>query len=666
MLALYIALAFDLPRPYWAMAAVYIVSNPLAGATSSKALYRALGTVIGATAAVILVPLLVNAPELLTLVVGLWTGTLLYISLLHRTPRSYVFMLAGYSLPLIALPVIGSPETIFDTAVARSEEIILGITCAAVVGTVVFPQSISSALAERLSAVLNDAAAWADEILRGEGALPATPLRRQKLASDIASLDLIISQLSYDAGARDAERHARELRSRLLMLLPLFSSLADRLHALKDMDGALSPDLHGTLNDVADWLARGDRSDVATASALVARVEALQPHDSNDWDSMILSSALERLREIVELWQDCVELRTAVAAGRAAANWRPAFRKRRLVASAQHHDHALLVFSAGTVVLGIIVATAFWIVTGWSAGSGFVMMAAVGGSFFAGLDQPTPRIRTMFLVTTASVIVSGIYLFGILPRVHDFEMLVLVFAPAFLLLGLVMLKPQLNMHALLIAVNTASFVALENRYSASFADFVNGGLAASAGVGFALAWSMVTRPFGAELAARRLLRAGWADFAEIAAGRKLRDPEKLAGRVLDRLGQLVPRLSALPDRELAKVDGYAEVRIGFNIIELQKARGKLAPGAAAMLDDVLAAVADFYRERLAQGLSVEPKESLRAEIDRALARISAEGPHARIAADALVGLRRVFFPDSPGPSGTYVPQDTGPLLMAAE
>ncbi len=36
MLALYIALAFDLPRPYWAMAAVYVVANPLAGATSSK------------------------------------------------------------------------------------------------------------------------------------------------------------------------------------------------------------------------------------------------------------------------------------------------------------------------------------------------------------------------------------------------------------------------------------------------------------------------------------------------------------------------------------------------------------------------------------------------------------------------------------------------------
>ncbi|MGO6908216.1 FUSC family protein, partial [Rhizobium ruizarguesonis] len=55
MLALFVALSLDLPRPYWAMAAVYVVANPLAGATSSKGLYRALGTLLGASAAVFLV-----------------------------------------------------------------------------------------------------------------------------------------------------------------------------------------------------------------------------------------------------------------------------------------------------------------------------------------------------------------------------------------------------------------------------------------------------------------------------------------------------------------------------------------------------------------------------------------------------------------------------------
>jgi uncharacterized membrane protein YccC len=99
MLALYIAFYFDLPRPYWALASVYIVSNPFVGATRSKALYRVLGTVL---------------------------GVFVYISISTRAARNYVFLLASYSLSVIALPALSNPLTIFDVAVARTEEITLG------------------------------------------------------------------------------------------------------------------------------------------------------------------------------------------------------------------------------------------------------------------------------------------------------------------------------------------------------------------------------------------------------------------------------------------------------------------------------------------------------------------------------------------------------------
>jgi uncharacterized membrane protein YccC len=87
MLALWIAFLLDMPRPYWAMASVYITSNQLTGATSSKAVYRMLGTLIGAAGTIALIPNLVNAPELLSLVVALWLGTFLYFSMIDVTPR---------------------------------------------------------------------------------------------------------------------------------------------------------------------------------------------------------------------------------------------------------------------------------------------------------------------------------------------------------------------------------------------------------------------------------------------------------------------------------------------------------------------------------------------------------------------------------------------------
>ncbi len=143
MIALYIALLMQLPRPYWAMATVYIVSSPFVGPTSSKALYRAVGTLLGAGGAIFLVPPLVQSPLLLSIAIALWTGTLLFLSLNLRTANNYVLMLAGYTLPMIALAVVDNPLAVFDVASSRAQEICLGIVCAAVVGAIFWPRRLA-------------------------------------------------------------------------------------------------------------------------------------------------------------------------------------------------------------------------------------------------------------------------------------------------------------------------------------------------------------------------------------------------------------------------------------------------------------------------------------------------------------------------------------------
>ncbi|TGP50973.1 FUSC family protein, partial [bacterium M00.F.Ca.ET.229.01.1.1] len=48
--ALYIAMAGNLSRPYWAMGTVYIVSQPLLGPTRAKGVYRIVGTLVAGLA----------------------------------------------------------------------------------------------------------------------------------------------------------------------------------------------------------------------------------------------------------------------------------------------------------------------------------------------------------------------------------------------------------------------------------------------------------------------------------------------------------------------------------------------------------------------------------------------------------------------------------------
>src|SRR5271165_2720151 len=197
MLALYIAMSIGLDRPYWAMTTVYIVSQPLTGSLRSKALFRLIGTVIGAAAMVVLVPNLVDTPELLSVALALWTGQCLYLALLDRTPRSYLFMLAGYTAALIGFPAVTTPDAVWDIALARVEEIGLGIICTTVIGTVVFPRALGPLLSTRILAWVDNASNWIEEVLDGRQD-PASSAAHSRLAADAVELRMLASQLAYD------------------------------------------------------------------------------------------------------------------------------------------------------------------------------------------------------------------------------------------------------------------------------------------------------------------------------------------------------------------------------------------------------------------------------------------------------------------------------------
>src|ERR1700739_4505594 len=66
ILAWFISFSLDLKSPAWAMVTVYLTSQPLSGALRAKAVYRIIGTFVGAAAMIAIVPNLVGAPELTT------------------------------------------------------------------------------------------------------------------------------------------------------------------------------------------------------------------------------------------------------------------------------------------------------------------------------------------------------------------------------------------------------------------------------------------------------------------------------------------------------------------------------------------------------------------------------------------------------------------------
>ncbi len=642
MLALSICLWLDLYRPYWAVATVYIASHPLSGATRSKAVFRALGTLLGSAAAILLVPNLASAPVLLVLAMALWSALCLYIALLDRTPRSYVFMLAGYTAALIGLPTVDAPNTIFDIALSRTEEILIGILCAAIVSNLVFPRRVGPVIALKLKNWFHHADTRArDALLLEQGR--STDMHRLRLAADTIEIENLASFLSFDA-TKDASatQWIRQLQPRMLMLLSILSSISDRLRELAALGGPSRP-AEGLLTRARLWLEDGQPHDPVSLNVLRQDIGAeIDGRDAGgSWGDLIELGFLLRLRDFVELRADCASLAGAVRSGSASLPAPLLFPIEERIARVKHLDHGFAAFAAGVNAITICLCCSFWIFAGWSDGYSAAMMAAVASSLFASQDDPSPAVTLFAKLAAASTPVAAIYLFGFLPNIHSIETLILALAPAFLAFGLLISTPRTALIGLCLAVNSASLMALQETYAADAAVFMNSSVAMVFGMGLAACVSAVLITLGAEWGVWRISRS---------TGRRLRRRRTPRPRTKKRSSRVSCStvccclLRAPPRRaapcQMCCASCEPALTSSTCIAPSVRCRPLHAGGRCAS-----------YRsdEALSLGSGACAAELLEA-IDSALAAIRDENPgNKRDGLLGLVGLRRCLFPKAPPP-----------------
>ncbi len=646
MIALYISLSLSLPNPYWSVTAVYIVSHPLSGATSSKALYRAIGTMIGASAAIGLVPPLVGSPVLLSLATACWTGTLLYFALLNRTPSSYIFMLSAYTMPLIAMPTVMHPQTVWDAGLARTEEILIGIVCAAVINSVVFPKRIGPVLGGQMAHLLDAAAQWTTQLLAITSNAERRKHMRHRLLADMVALDALIRQLSYDSASHMQAVHAQQMRLRMTMLVPQASALSDPLHVLRQRDAALAAELEHLITALTDWMQQGVQADPATAERLHRAVAARQAAlTSGHIDQVLVSNMLLRLGEMIDLWQDCLNLHHAYTQTGEGYSPQLTYRTRQAIDRVSHFDHGLLFFSCISTAAAIFCACMLWIQSGWEPGAGAVILVAVACCFFAAIDDPRPQLNAFLQWVVIGSAFALVYVFAILPQVHTFLGLAVVLALPLLWAGAFTGRPQHTMTVLLFTSQAITDIGLSERYSAHFETFAAGTLSAVLGMVFAIMWIAVTKPFGTELVARRLARSMWRDLSILGRSQRSVDQVDAASRLVDRTGQLLPRMALIKDASLASLDSVRDLRIGLRLLDLQTHRDGLPPDVARTTDAVLHEVSRHFDACVAAGRPLEPPLALRTHLDTII-RALAGHPDAptRHTTQALAGLRLALFP----------------------
>lgn len=650
MAALYWSMSIDLRQPYWSMLSVYVVSQPVAAAVRSKAVYRLMGTVLGAAVAVVLLPNLANAPLLLSLALSLWVGGCLTISLLDRSPRSYVMMLAGYTAAIVGFTSVNQPAEIFDLAVARAEEISIGIVCATVAHSLWFPRPMGDALRARIRQWLSEADHWALDVLGGDAA--AAGQDRARLAGAASEIHLMAAHLPFDTShLRETTATVRALHDRILMLIPILSSLSDRLEALRAEAPELDADTRETLGTVARWIR--NECPAAERAAITQALEArCARSDRSVWYGLNLIGLHARLHDLVRVQAESRGLLDHLHAPDAPL----APPLRGIVAAAVarplHSDLGLALVSGAVAATAIMISCAAWIGLGWAEGGASAVIAAILCCLFAAMDDPAPAIKKFGIAICIAVALAGIYLFVIFPRIDSFPMLALVLAPTLLAIGIATVNPKLATSALLILLNFCNYTGLQERFAPDLAAFLNNNLSQFFGVFVAIYVTRTARSMTTEASARRLLRATWRELARLAQGRTSESREDVAARMVDRIGLLAPRLAAIQEGEFAGGDALRELRVSMDLSVLQDSHSQLPKPAEAAIAQLLQAVGRHYAAR-PSGTTADDRDMLDL-LDHSI-RLVAEhpSPSSSPALAALVGLRRNLFPDARFLSGAH-------------
>jgi uncharacterized membrane protein YccC len=655
MTALYIAFASNLERPYWAMFTVFVVAKPMTGAVRSKGAFRFLGTVAGAAIALLLVPPLVDAPVLLCLATSLWIGLCLYLSLQDRRPRSYAFLLAGYTAAIVGLAVVNSPDTIFDTSVARVEEISLGLVCGAVAHTVFFPQNVLEELTGRIDRTLRRCGTWIADSLVDRQSIDLGS--QQQLAGLVSDLHVLYEHVAFETS--DVPRNApvmRALQDRLALILPRVSGVQAALGALSAA-GPLSQSTLQAIDATSRWArafpgangAPGTDVDTELHAAL-ARVAA-ESASSSEWISLVERTIATQLRALITELSDAARLAVALkdAGGTSAVATLVGSSSRR----ALPRDRGLALLSAFSATAATLIACALWIEGSWPEGAAAAEFAAIGCCLFATLDKPSKVIFGVVVGILLALPVAAVYEFAIFPRIDGFASLALVLAPMVLLFSWMQTVERLEGMALVLAIGFSGGLALQSSYQPNFASFINSNTAEVLGLLIAVVATLLFRTIDPVWNALRIAKSGWYAVARLAQ-RPTCDLSNWTLQMFDRLGLVTQRLVSAKRQDLfgRRIDGLRDLRVGMNLAALQRSLDALPPAARKYIAFVESAVSEAYRG-LIQGESLTRGDSARS-IDRGIAAFAALGRTQAVedGVTALVGLRldlTVF-------ASRYVPQ----------
>jgi uncharacterized membrane protein YccC len=497
---LYAGFWLDLESPLSAAITVGILAVPTRGQALEKAGFRFLGTVIGVVASIALIGSLSQARDLFLLAFAAWVGLCVYVASLSDGFRAYGAVLSGYTVALVAIQMIDTPGQVFDFGMQRGAAIALGIAAIAVVNDLLVAPDRHLELATQLAAIHRRVRDHAKAVIWGEAtdSTATAGLLRETAALRAEITSLVTESSSGPARGAAARNTAVALVAevhavRVLKALPV------------DVDLAIRDRMTSALEEGGD---ERPSTDHMTASL--------------DW----------AFRELLRRDQDVREGLAALRSGaRPARAWRTPF----------YFCHRLAAEAGVRAALWLALASAFFVLAGWSAAeASLVQLAAFIG---LGVISPNPRAFTVGALIAAPIaaILAGVLDFLILDGVTEFPLLALALAPFMIGAAVLTTLPnqvlagmgRLNLIFILVVAG------LSNPQSYNPEVFLDSSLFVCLAPALLLAAQLLIPPVSDERRRQQLIASARREIDQLSSGQAERyAPEEAMFRDAVRIGQI--------------------------------------------------------------------------------------------------------------------------------
>lgn len=375
VIALYLAIALGLEHPNWSVMGVLSASQPTRERLFQKGLLRAVGSVVGAVAGVLILLASGSQTILMLGLLSIWIGLCVAGTVLLRGLFSYFSMVCSFTAAMVVLLVSDQPDSVWVLGMDRMLTAFVGVAVAGVIGALFTPRSGSLYGVQDLNQALKELFSH----LSGS----YDPQRAEQFLFDLMKVEVTLDTKSDGSPRRS--RQIRAVRRTLSAML-----------ALSLYHGRRTENVSAAMRERLTWM----RHYLEEGTELEGIVPLLhEAAMSSEHDDTVLATYLRKLAQELEALSDPA---TQNASSRVYL----------------YRDWSTARLAFVRVVIAFWLLGLVWMLTGWDASVYLIISATVMISVYSSADEPSGLVRQSFVGQVIGVL-AGLICIGLFWPLSD-------------------------------------------------------------------------------------------------------------------------------------------------------------------------------------------------------------------------------------------------------